>query len=86
MLQDTFSVTEVDPLSPINNTVQDTVTAHSFTMNSLNTAATNDYPPSKNPQIQHVQQVPSKSQIRRLTPDTAGKVPQTLRSPKKKKK
>jgi len=77
MIQDTFSVTELDPSSPINNIVQDTVTADSFTMDSLNTAATNDYPPSTNPQVQPVQQVPSKPQIRRLTPDTAEKVPQT---------
>jgi hypothetical protein len=77
MIQDTSNVTEQQRPSPIIQTVQNTVTVDSLAMDTMNTETTNEYPPSTIPQLQHVQQVPLKSQIRQMTQDTAEKVPQT---------
>jgi len=77
MYQEITPVNELDHPNHSNNTDQVLVNAGILPMDSLHTAATNDYPPSTNPRVQPVQQVPSQPQIRHLTPDTAENVPQT---------
>jgi len=53
------------------------VNADIFTMDSLNTAAKNDYAPSTSAQVHPAPLLPSTPQTRRLTSDTAEKVPQS---------
>jgi hypothetical protein len=77
MYQEITSINELDNPNHSNNTDQVTVNADIFTMDSLNNATKNDYAPSTSAQVQPPPLLPSTPQPRRLTPDTAEKIPQS---------